>query len=615
MEIRPDEFLQFGTWFGKVAWDFAIAVPLLIFLAIFICFLISAVRRGPAEAFYAVAGVIATALGKDLPSTSPRRILAVTRLTIKEAMRRRVVVAFVAFVLILLFSGWFLDEKSDDPAHIYLSIVLTWTNYLVILLGLFLGTVSIPADIKSKTIYTVMTKPVRAGELVLGRIFGFIIVVTLLLIPMGVVSYISVVRGVQHEHQVLPDSVGAIPPRAEGLKSPGWEGTTTLNSGHRHTWTVDEKGQGVTDRVMGHDHLVTLPEGADPNVPQSYVLGAPEGNLMARVPIYGELRFLDREGNPALKGISVGQEWGYRSFIEGRTLASAIWTFRDISAKDFGDELPLALTLSVFRTFKGDIVTRVRGIIILRSTDPRNRLQSEPIGFESEEFELQQLKIPRKLRPMSEAGASNQEIDIFEDLVHEGSLEVIVRCDDRAQYFGMAQSDVYIEAPNASFPWNFAKAYIAFWLQVVIVICLGVTFSTFLSTPVAILGTVSAVLLGFFGSFVRDLWSGEAFGGGPIEALIRLVNQDNLVKPLEFGTGDTGVQVVKFLDNILVAMMNVLSGILPDFSGLGRAAEYVAFNFNFYDQLLARQCLTTFVYVTAIAIIGYFFLRTREIAA
>ena len=46
-----------------------------------------------------------------------------------------------------------------------------------------------------------------------------------------------------------------------------------------------------------------------------------------------------------------------------------------------------------------------------------------------------------------------------------------------------------------------------------------------------------AVLLGFFGTFVQDLWTGKAFGGGPIEALIRLVNQDNLIKPLEFGHG------------------------------------------------------------------------------
>jgi hypothetical protein len=360
---------------------------------------------------------------------------------------------------------------------------------------------------------------------------------------------------------------------------------------------------------------VTLSEGADPKLPQSYVLGEPEGNLVARVPIYGELRFLDREGNPATKGISVGQEWGYRSYIEGRTLASAIWTFHNISEADFEDSLPLALTLSVFRTFKGDIVTGVRGIIILRSTDPRSHLQSEPIGFESKEFELQQLKIPRKLRPMGEAGQSKQEIDIFKDLVFNGDLEVIVRCDDRAQYFGMAQSDVYIEAPNASFAWNFTKAYIAFWLQVVIVICLGLTFSTFLSTPVAILGTVSAVLLGFFGSFVQDLYSGEAFGGGPVESIIRLVNQDNVVKPLEFGAGEYGVQTVKILDKVLVAMMRVLSGVLPDFSSLGRAAEYVSYNFNFYDQLLARQCLTTLVYVISISMIGYFFLKTREIAA
>ena len=53
----------------------------------------------------------------------------------------------------------------------------------------------------------------------------------------------------------------------------------------------------------------------------------------------------------------------------------------------------------------------------------------------------------------------------------------------------------------------------------------------------------------------------------------------------------------------------------PISSGLGRAAEYVAYNFNFHDHLLARQCLTTLVYVTAITIVGYFFLKTREIAA
>ena len=76
-----------------------------------------------------------------------------------------------------------------------------------------------------------------------------------------------------------------------------------------------------------------------------------------------------------------------------------------------------------------------------------------------------------------------------------------------------------------------------------------------------------------------------------------------------------GVRVVKFFDNFMLTVMNVLSAMLPDFGGLGRAAEYVAYNFSYHDQLLARQCLTTLVYVTAITIVGYFFLKTREIAA
>jgi hypothetical protein len=615
MEIRPDEFLSFADWFGEAIKFAVIAIPVLILLAIFVCFLISAARRGPVEAFYAVAGVIATAIGQDLLATSLRRIMAIARLTVKEAIRRRVIVGFVIFVLILLFAGWFLDVKSDDPAHLYLSFVLTTTSYLVIVLGLFLATASIPADIKSKTIYTIVTKPVRSGELVLGRIFGFVAVVTALLVMMGVISYFFVVRGMNHEHEALPESVAVMAPLVEGEASPGSEGSTTMNSHHRHTWKVNTEGQGMTDKVMGHRHQATHQAGGSGTDRLVYEIGPPQGALVARVPIYGKLRFLDNEGNPAAKGISVGKEWDYRSFIEGRTLASAIWTFKGLSDRDYPEHLPLALTLSVFRTFKGDIVTGVRGIIILKNTDPRNPIQSEPIGFESQEYTLQQLRIPRKLRTEGGGGSSQREIDLFDDLVREGELEIIVRCDDAVQYFGMAQADLYIEAPDAPFAWNFTKAYIAIWLQMIIVVCLGVTFSTFLSTPVAILGTMFAVLLGFFGTFVQDLWTGKAFGGGPIEALIRLVNQDNLVKPLEFGVGDIGVKIVKFADSVFLTIIQALSAVLPDFSGLGRASEFVAYSFNFYDQLLARQCLTTFVYVTAIAIVGYFFMRTREVAA
>ena len=131
----------------------------------------------------------------DLVHLSPRRVWALARLAIQESIRRRVVVVFAVFILILLFAGWFLDPGSIDPARLYLDFVLTATSYLVLLLALFLSSLSLPADIKNRTLHTVVTKPVRASEVVLGRIVGFTAVGTLLLLVMGAISYVFVERG------------------------------------------------------------------------------------------------------------------------------------------------------------------------------------------------------------------------------------------------------------------------------------------------------------------------------------------------------------------------------------------------------------------------------------
>ena len=67
--------------------------------------------------------------------------------------------------------------------------------------------------------------------------------------------------------------------------------------------------------------------------------------------------------------------------------------------------------------------------------------------------------------------------------------------------------------------------------------------------------------------------------------------------------------------DFLITLIHALASLLPNFSSLGRPAAYVAYNFNVYGDFLARQCITTFIYVLAISIIGYFLLKTREIAA
>ena len=228
---------------------------------------------------------------------------------------------------------------------------MTGSSYLILLLGLFLSCFSLPSDVKTKTIQTITTKPVRSTEIVLGRILGFVAVGTLLLLGMGVVSYEFVRRGIRHTHDV--ESV-----LADGT------GNTTYDVRHAHTFQMlEDQSVGVTDTVKGHTHVVRRRGDG------TYEVGEPEGLLNARIPIFGKLHMTDRGGNTITRGLNVGYESEYQTFIEGASAMSAVWTFNPVSKAQFmeGDVLPIELTLQAFRTYKGDIVTGVRGEIFLRN--------------------------------------------------------------------------------------------------------------------------------------------------------------------------------------------------------------------------------------------------------
>ena len=102
------EWLSYHVPLGILAFLVGIAV------ATFIGFLISAVRHGPTEAFYSTAKVLFTGVA-ELFQVSPRRVLAMARLSFKEAIRRKVLIVFAVFILIVLFAGWFLDANSTRP--------------------------------------------------------------------------------------------------------------------------------------------------------------------------------------------------------------------------------------------------------------------------------------------------------------------------------------------------------------------------------------------------------------------------------------------------------------------------------------------------------------------
>jgi len=576
--VLEKQIIPFFDWIITYLPLFLLLLLLLAVFASLVGFLVGTARMGPGAALKSVRAFVGQAL-VDLRNLSFGRIFAMARLAVKESLRSYVLVVFGVLALIFLFAGWYLDSSSDNPARLYISFVLKATNFLVILLTIFLSAFSLPNDVKNRTIYTVVTKPVR---------------------------------GLSHTHTV---DVESYRPAESGE---GYVGRTSFDKEHRHEFTIGADGEGVTESVHGHYHFVTAT--GDVSDPDSIEIGT-----------YGVLRFLSRKGEPASKGINVGKEWTYRGYIEGRTLGAGIWKFNGLRGGDFLEGLPLEMSIRVFRTFQGDIDRGILGSMELRNPNPAllsgdpakiaelprdTAVKSRPISFTAQDTVPESRTIPREIECQLVDG-SLRKVDVFEELVHNGELEVLVRCDEGAQYFGMAKTDLYLRASDRPFFGNFMKAFLTIWLQMLIVASLGVMFSTFLTGSVAMMATIFTLVIGFFADSIIAIATGEAKGGGPIEAAIRIVQQQNMTADLGSGVSLSIVHVFDLVTMFLMRVMTFLTPNFRDFAEFGgiNTTRFVAYGFDIPAGLMWQHVLTTLAYVVIATLFGYIFLKSREVAA
>jgi hypothetical protein len=627
--MRPSSFLESALLQG------AVLIVLAILLALLVGYFVSASRYGPVEGFFAVAKATQDLVIRDLPRTSPRRVYALARLAFKEAIRRKVLFVVGLFVVLLLFAGWFLNNGSQDPARLYISFVLTATNYLILALALFISAFSIPADIKEKTIYSIVTKPVRSTELVLGRMLGFIGVGTMMLVPMGVLSALFVDRGLDHNHQVVEateDADGRI------------TGKTDFIRNHEHTFTIEpDADAGMTNRVRGHRHVVRkfIEDGET-----KFRVGSTADALIARVPSYGEIKFFDRGGNEKDAGIDIGNEsvvGGYGSggisrligrtqgprkieygYVEGGSLGAAEFLFDNVTRSRFNDSrgIPVDMQIRAFRSHKGDIETGIHGSLTIRHPD--KNIESEPIPFIVDEYKLDERLLPANLLVLEDGKLKADkdgkvvEFGLFDTLVNDaGQMKIILRCTDDQQYLGVTRSGLYLRPATVPFWWNMTKAYVSIWFQMVMVIAFGVMFSTRLTGPVAMVATAMCVLLGFSAEQIYDtrhyIDIGETRGGGPIESLVRLVKQEAMTTQLD--VGDITTKIIKTVDAGIIYTLDAIATALPNLPKMVGTAEYAASGFDIFGALLLRHGTATLGYFVLAFLVSYFLIRAREIAA
>jgi hypothetical protein len=118
-------------------------------------------------------------------------ILAIAKLTIKEALRKRVYVLLVIFTVILLLSLIFfpvLDPKAK------LRLLQVWAFRMLfvftVIIVVFIAGTSIPREVSTRTIYILASKPIGKGSIFLGKWLGFSIIVFLFIVACFIISNI-----------------------------------------------------------------------------------------------------------------------------------------------------------------------------------------------------------------------------------------------------------------------------------------------------------------------------------------------------------------------------------------------------------------------------------------
>jgi hypothetical protein len=121
-----------------------------------------------------------------------RSIWAVATNTIKQALRMKIAAVFIVLLLVLLpvmglsMTG---DGTLMGRLQTFVSYSLSLTNLLLCLLTIIVTVYTLTSDIKQRQIYSVITKPIRRYQLLLGKLLGVVLLNTALLVLFSAIIY------------------------------------------------------------------------------------------------------------------------------------------------------------------------------------------------------------------------------------------------------------------------------------------------------------------------------------------------------------------------------------------------------------------------------------------
>lgn len=539
------------------------------------------------------------------------RIWALARLSWKEAVRGRVIWVFGVMALVFLFAGWFVPFKAEDQVRNYVRIVYWAMAHLFLITAGLLGAFSIPNDVKSNSIHTIVTKPVERFEIVLGRFLGYAALLTVALFVVAAISLVYVIRGVNEE-----------------AKKESYTARVPIYGHLQFAGTKDPRRGEDVGREFAY---------------RSYIKGV---TTRKREP-FRQFAIWDFAHVPAditARDRDVIFEFAFDIFrlskgVQGKGVFCTL-SFVNVSAFKSGDPDLQSRELD-------SRVTEMKQKYELQRDDARKRWdevrKNEPDPQKQAAIEIERQKDYVKLK-----AALNIEYGIYEAHTEladfhtqrvvvppeilkqllaanparqpaksglEPALRVFLAVDvaDEAQMVGVAQHDLYLLAYERPFWLNFLKGVLGMWCIHMLVLGIAIALSTYLSSVISWLGAMFLFVAGMFTDYLREIAEYRpGTGGGPLEAGIRVTTRVPIAADLE---GSPATSVVKFFDRSFSWCLGVVINLIPDINRHD-LHHYVAngFDIGWTDLLLLDNALPLFGYLTPWAILAYYLMKFREIA-
>lgn len=101
------------------------------------------------------------------------RIVHIAANTFREAVRDRVLYNLIAFALLLSGAAVFISQISIEIERlVVVNLGLTAVTLFGVVIAIFIGIGLVSKEIEKRTLYTVLSRPVRRWEFIVGKFFG-----------------------------------------------------------------------------------------------------------------------------------------------------------------------------------------------------------------------------------------------------------------------------------------------------------------------------------------------------------------------------------------------------------------------------------------------------------